>query len=160
MGYFWSPSFKGFYCQEVHGESMPFDVVSVSDEQYQSLLQHQASGCVIRVAESGQPEAIHPDDMLMSADAVAAAFTARVQREIEGLATAWGYDSVLSSASYAMSAIPRFRAESLALLAYRDAMWAWAGAQTNPGELTRGEFAAMIDDVMADAPAKPARPWE
>lgn len=160
MEYLWSPSKQGFYCREIHGDNTPFDVVSVGDEQYKSLMDHQTQGCLIRANDAGQPEAIHSDDMTMTAEAVASAFTARVQREIEGLAVSWGYDSVLSSASYAMSAIPKFKAEALALLVYRDAMWAWAGGRTNPGELTRGEFAAMIDEVMADAPAKPSRPGE
>jgi hypothetical protein len=73
-------------------------------------------------------------------------------------AQAWGYDSIVSAASYATSTNAQFKAEAAALIAWRDAVWAWAvteeaaivgGTQQLPA--TPAAFVALM-------PAAPARP--
>ncbi|UJR56219.1 tail fiber assembly protein [Dickeya zeae] len=58
MRYF-SPSTRGFYLSEIHGNAMPSDVVEISDDDYQTLLTRQAAGHIIQFdALSGKPVAI------------------------------------------------------------------------------------------------------
>ncbi|WP_219952120.1 tail fiber assembly protein [Dickeya zeae] len=58
MRYF-SPSTRGFYLSEIHGNAMPSDVVEISDDDYQTLLTRQATGYIIQFDSlSGKPVAI------------------------------------------------------------------------------------------------------
>lgn len=52
----------------------------------------------------------------------AAAITA-VQARLDTLAQSWGYDDILSGASYAISNVPRFLAEGTCMRDWRDATW-------------------------------------
>ena len=87
-----------------------------------------------------------------------ATYEAAVQAEMDSTARAWGYDSLLSAASYAASAVLQYKADSLALVAWRDALWiaayaleqaVIAGTQTLPA--TTAAFLALL-------PPPPARP--
>jgi hypothetical protein len=49
-----SPSTRGFYLPEIHGDAIPQDVVGVSAEQHAALLAAQAAGQVIAVNQAGQ----------------------------------------------------------------------------------------------------------
>ncbi len=57
--YFYSPQTGGFYSSAVHSD-MPADVVEVSAERYDELLDAQDAGEVIVVGENGEPEARWP----------------------------------------------------------------------------------------------------
>ncbi|SDD55697.1 hypothetical protein SAMN05192589_107107 [Paracidovorax valerianellae] len=63
---------------------------------------------------------------LLPADAVhiTAAATARAQARLDGWARTRNYDGVLSLATYANSAVPRFAAEAARGIELRDATWA------------------------------------
>jgi len=160
MGMYWSKSKLGFFCHEIHGDSMPHDAVAISDSEYRQVIEDQAQGMIISCSNSEMPNTVSPLDLPISFDEVKVRFTGLVQREIDSLAALWGYDSVLSAATYSASSIPRFKQEALALLAYRDAMWAWANTFTDPGVMTVREFSERIGAIMAPAPAKPNRPGE
>lgn len=45
----------GFYSDEIHGQNIPEDAKSISDELYQSLIQGQAEGAQISSDEEGNP---------------------------------------------------------------------------------------------------------
>lgn len=49
--------------------------------------------------------------------------TIRVQNMLDAFAKTRGYDSIISAASYASSAVPQFAAEAATCVAVRDAMW-------------------------------------
>lgn len=68
-------------------------------------------------------------------------------------ATQWGYDSIVSAASYVGSTNPQYVAEAIALVKWRDEVWAWGIpklATVTPGE-TAGGF-------LADMPLPPPKP--
>jgi len=52
---YYSKTTGGFYCAEVHGESMPFDAVEITKEAHQTLLNGQTAGRVIAADASGIP---------------------------------------------------------------------------------------------------------
>lgn len=47
MAKFYSPSTKGFYASEIHGDNKPVDCVEITDEEHQELINGQASGLSI-----------------------------------------------------------------------------------------------------------------
>lgn len=52
---FYSKSTGGFYAAEIHGAAMPDDVVEISVEAYQALLDGQSSGKTIQAQSDGHP---------------------------------------------------------------------------------------------------------
>jgi len=65
----------------------------------------------------------------------------------------WGYDSIISAVSYAISANPQYVKEAQALGKWRDEVWAWgipALDVVTPGE-TAGQF-------LSDMPELPPKP--
>jgi len=52
--YFYSASTNGFYTPDIN-PTMPTDVVEITEEYYQSLLQGQSEGKVIAASAQGQP---------------------------------------------------------------------------------------------------------
>ncbi len=160
MRYFWSKSKAGVYVDEIHGDAMPADCAEITPAMYQQMMDLQAGGNQIQTDDKGLPVAVPIALLPLSTDQVRARFTARVQREIDALAASWGYDSVISAATYAASSIDQFKREAQAILAYRDAMWQWAGQQGQPEAMTSGEYASRVEILLQSAPAKPDRPGE
>jgi len=54
MTYFYSPTTKGFYTDDIH-DSMPDDVIELADDYYQHLIDDQSTGNVIVMGTNGQP---------------------------------------------------------------------------------------------------------
>ena len=52
---FYSKSTKGFYTTEVHGNKMPNDVVEITEDYHQQLLQGQSGDKEIAPDENGHP---------------------------------------------------------------------------------------------------------
>ena len=80
-----------------------------------------------------------------------AAFAAAIQAHLDNFAKTRNYDGILSAASYANSAVPKFRAEGRYAAEMRDAVWAkgyelmdavLAGARPMPG----------LEEVIAELP--------
>lgn len=60
----------------------------------------------------------------------------------------WGYDDIISAASYIDSTNPQYVAEAKALISWRDTVWAWgipALAAATPGESAAQFLAGMPD---------------
>lgn len=60
MSKFYSPSTRGFYATDIHGGSMPGDVVEISDEEHAALLQSEVEGKKIEHGANGHPVAVEP----------------------------------------------------------------------------------------------------
>lgn len=57
---FFSKQTNGFYDKQIHGSAMPEDVVEITDDAYQSLLEEQSQGKQISGDERGFPVAKDP----------------------------------------------------------------------------------------------------
>ncbi|MBO9332921.1 phage tail protein [Achromobacter xylosoxidans] len=55
MKLYYSPSTRGFYSDDFHGDAIPEDRVELAEERYQALLDGQASGKFIVPGEGGLP---------------------------------------------------------------------------------------------------------
>lgn len=58
----YSPSTRGFYTSDIHGENFPPDVVAVSAEAYATLMAGQSQGKEIRPGAGGAPELFDAPD--------------------------------------------------------------------------------------------------
>ena len=58
MRYYYSPSTRGFYIDQLHGDAMPADCLEITQERYQQLLADQESGKTIQPSVDGTPEAV------------------------------------------------------------------------------------------------------
>lgn len=56
--FYYSKSTNGFYCDGIHGDNLPEDVVEISEKYYNSLLSDQSDGKVIVSDEVGYPISI------------------------------------------------------------------------------------------------------
>lgn len=63
-------------------------------------------------------------DPVKAAEATVAKYTAAVQQRLDDFAQTRGYDGILSAATYATSAVPKFAAEGQYAVNARDAAWA------------------------------------
>jgi len=52
---FYSSSTNGFYSSDIHGDSVPADVVSITVEDWNSLLEGQSLGKKITADSDGKP---------------------------------------------------------------------------------------------------------
>jgi hypothetical protein len=66
MSKYWSPSDKGFYDDEIHGDDKPGDVVEITDEEHASLLEAQSRGRIIDTGKDGKPIARDLNDKELS----------------------------------------------------------------------------------------------
>lgn len=93
-----------------------------------------------------------------SPEAIQARYVAAVQKLVDDLARAWGYDDAKSAVTYAEEpAVPRFQAEGQAIRAWRSLAWerlyavqAEVQAQLRP--------VPTLEELLALLPESPARP--
>jgi hypothetical protein len=133
MQMFFAPSTMGFYCHEVHGDTMPTDKVAISDDLYQSL-----QGWAIHVVD-GLParkpaEPVDPKPALIAA----------VQAALDEGARAQGYDSIASAITYRGDPNPKFAAEAEAFFLWRSAVWTKAYELLAAGDLPTIEEAIAL----------------
>ncbi len=148
-------STMGFYNTGLN-TNIPSDTVIVTQEAYDALMAAQCAGDTIGVDAQGNPVAV---PFVPTQAQTAAAYAAALQGKLDAQARAWGYDSLLSAASYASSTVAQFAAESHALTGWRDTAWSNAAALqaavqagTQPMPATVAAFLAIV------LPAAPARP--
>lgn len=89
---------------------------------------------------------------------LAAGYLVAVQERLDGVAKAWGYDSLAVAVTYAEEpAVPRFQNEGIALRAWRSLVWATCYellAQAEAGTIP----VPTLADVTAALPAAPEQP--
>lgn len=153
---FYSPSTKGFYSPDINTD-IPEDVVEISYEQWQSLLNSQSAGKLITTGEDGGPVAVNPPPP--TKEETQARMVILVQARLEDAAKAMGYDSILSACSYADEpAVTKFQNEGKLLRAWRSLTWEKCNqivAQVNAGTLqipSESELFNMLPAVPGAVP--------
>lgn len=58
--YFYSPSDRGFYVEDIHGDNIPADCVPISKQYYEELLIGQQNGKIIVPDDKGYPILVNP----------------------------------------------------------------------------------------------------
>jgi hypothetical protein len=112
----------GFYPSGVQYDSLPDDLVEITDDDYQALLEGQAAGKRIVADESGRP--VLQDPPPPTVEQVIAQYTFMVQGRLDAFAHTRGYDGILSACTYVTSTVPKFAAEGQYCVQARDATWA------------------------------------
>jgi hypothetical protein len=160
MSFIYSKTSGGFYRtedQDVYqaAGSWPKDGVAVSDDEHATLMAAQSAGKLIQTDATGTPVAV--DRPGPTADQIRTQYETAAQSLLDSTAKAWGYDSVISAASYTTSGVAQYKADAQALIEWRDALWQAAyGVEVS----VRGGTAmpATAADFLAMLPAPPARP--
>lgn len=62
MEYYYSPSTKGFYRSDIHGNLMPADAVIITQAEHAELITAQSLGKIIQADENGKPIAVAPPE--------------------------------------------------------------------------------------------------
>ena len=71
---------------------------------------------------------------------------------LNDFAVTWKYDSMLDAVSYSNSSNPQYKAESLALMAWRDEVW------TEAEKIQSGKPPDMVERFLALLPPAPSKP--
>lgn len=119
---FYSKSTGGFYTREIHGDAIPADAVEITTAEHAALLAGQGQGKRITADADGRP--LLQDPPPPTPEQIIAAYTAAVQAHLDAFAQIRNYDGILSAATYATSAVPKFQAEGQYAVEARDATWA------------------------------------
>lgn len=128
---------KGFYDTGIHTtDQIPPDAVELSDIEYQTLMAGQADGKQIVPDISGKPTLedkppryhIKIDgewvlDLQNQFPAIKQMYIDAIQNHMDATAQSYGYDGVLSAASYAVSNNEKYHVEGQAFLTWRDRCW-------------------------------------
>ena len=130
--------------------SIPAWAVEISDSEWIDLLQQQSKGKLISSDENGKPILIDPP--APDREQTIAQYEAAAQENLDSVAKQWGYSSIVAAVSYVNSTNDQYKADALALIAWRDAYWTKA-YEIESGTLpkTAAEFVALLPK----APVKP-----
>lgn len=145
---------EGFYSVDVHGSNIPEDAVELTHDQYNELLENQATkrwdGS--RVVDYDPPPHIPTIEEYRTA----------IQSLIDAKAQEKDYDSGATLASYVNSTIQQWSAEATAFVAWRDAVWAYALAELDKVQSGEREqptieaFLAELPDLEWDTGEQPS----
>jgi hypothetical protein len=152
MKILFSQSTKGFY----HGETfpadkLPEDVVEITPEKHEELLNGQTQGKMISSDKKGNP--ILVDFPSPDLDKTLFLINKAIQSCIDDFAKSWGYDDLVSAASYLSSTNKQYAEEAAVLIAWRDSVWDWA--IPNFSKVKAGDSAASF---IAKIPTNPEKP--
>lgn len=130
---------------------IPASAVEISDDTYRELA--GASDKLVDVSagkvliSKRPPRELTPQQLIDK-------FTGLIQRRLDVWAQGYGYDGILSMATYATSKVPRFAREGQAAVALRDDTWAAAG-QVLADVQGGARSVPTADDLDAALPALP-----
>ena len=88
----------------------------------------------------------------LSQNKIIAKYKYFAQQNIDSIAQSWGYDSLVSAASYANSTNPQFKADAEALIAFRDEIW------DKTHTIISGDLPDTIDEFLKKLPTNPNKP--
>lgn len=143
MQMFYSASTGGFYCDELHGDEMPSDVVEVPDELYVTLV-----GKAIEAGPDGLPREIEVAPPTFEERKTA--LLAAVDAHLNTAARAKGYDNIINAALRAALPASPFHDEGVAFGNWMDQVYSTCyqilaevqgGSMEEPG---RDELIAML----------------
>ena len=149
MTIYYSKSANGFFDSEVNPSIVPSDAKEISAQIRNDLLAVLATGKVLASDKSGLPIAVDPT---YTNDQIIAQYNNAAQVNLDKVAKSWGYDSLVSAASYSGSSNPQFKAEAEALINWRDNYWSEAYT------IEAGTLPATSDAFLALLPAAPTKP--
>ena len=147
---FYSKSKNSFYTPEVHGSNIPSDVIEITYDQWQTLLESQSQGQIIQANANGNPEAVSPPAPTQAQ--IIASYESAAQTNLDSVARSWGYSSLAIATSYVNSSNAQWKAEAEALIAWRDAYW------TEAYTIEAGTLPATAQGFVALLPAAPTKP--
>lgn len=122
--------------------------LEINAAEHRALLEGQTAGKKIVPGPDGFPQLIDPPPPTVAE--IIATYTAEIQKRLDDFARTRNYDGILSAATYATSAVAKFKAEGQYAVEARDATWAKgyeilaaveAGTRVTP---TLGELAAEL----------------
>ena len=89
---------------------------------------------------------------------IVSTYEVAVQASLDAVAASWQYESILSATSYANSTVPKFKSEALALIAWRDQVW--AACYSAMADIEAGNMQLPVSPAafIATLPAAPVRP--
>ena len=149
MTLFFSKSTNGFYDDLIH-KAIPDDAVKITEDQRSALLDAQSNGKIIQTDKKGSPVAV--DRPAFTNDELIALYEKAAQSNLDTVARSWGYDSLVSAASYVNSTNPQFKTEAEALIEWRDTYWAEAYT------IETGTLPTTAEAFVAALPAAPTKP--
>jgi len=155
MTIYYSPSFAGFFDDEIHG-AIPSDAVSISPETHANMLEKMYTGGSVSVTSESTIQ-LH-DPIALDVTQLTKLCSDAIQSKIEEVARSWGYDSIISASTYLSSSVDKFKSEAGLLIAWRDAVWLWAATLKPEQNILPSQAATAIALVLTGLPAAPARP--
>ncbi|MDR6455488.1 hypothetical protein [Variovorax paradoxus] len=137
-----SPSTLGWYPESIEYPNLPSDVVTVSEDLYESL-----RGKQIEASPEGRPReapAIPPDPV--------PSLVSGLQALMDAQAKALGYDDLKTAITYRGDPNPKFAAEAEGFFVYRSGVWTTAYAYL--ARVKAGEVPfPTLDEAIAMMPA-------
>jgi len=91
-------------------------------------------------------------------DDLISSYELKLDQIIDAYAQSWGYNSIVSAASYSTSSVDQFRMEAAALIGWRDSVWTWASKIVS--NIKKGLLAppSSFELLTVEMPKPPARP--
>jgi hypothetical protein len=132
------------------------DSIDSAREQIEELPKWASNAIEVYEAKANPPAPV------LSADQIRAKtideYKQAAQSQLDTIAQSWGYDSIISAASYANSTNGQFKSEALVLIAWRDEVWTSAYALLASVQSNKKSAPKDVDDFLAQLPASPSRP--
>ena len=118
----YSATTGGFYSAEIHGDNIPADAVEITEAEHAALIEGQSQGKIISADKNGKP--VLKDPPPPAPEQIIAQYSAAIQKRLDDFARTRNYDGILSAATYATSAVVKFKIEGQYAVEARDATWA------------------------------------
>lgn len=129
--------------------------LALTEAEFQAIKSNVEAGGPLSLDSDGKLICTLPP--LSDAELRAACETALAEA-IDALAKSWGYDSIVSAASYISSSVPLFLAEAQALIKYRDDVWLWARSELSAISAGTEARPGSVGEFVSGMPTPPVRP--